>query len=168
MRSYAVLLILFAVALAVAGCDRASGPEASSPEASVPQAAAAPVPAAAPVAAPASTPPPAVTPAADPAVTLPEEFAKNFHTHPEMTVTAAETTDAAKMQYKVTGELRSSARDVMDYYVKYFQEHGWAEDAVMEQEGASVVSFKKDGYLQYVDTREGGIGVKITITTGRE
>jgi hypothetical protein len=70
-------------------------------------------------------------------------------------------------EYKVSGELRIGPAALLDYYVKYFQDNGWEEDMVMEQEGIVVVSFKKGGHLQYVDAREGGIGMKITITTGQ-
>jgi hypothetical protein len=160
MRRSIFSFVILAAAVAAAGCSRPSESAPPAPKTSA-------MPQAAPVSAPAPSSTPAPAPAAA-AVTLPEGFAKNFHVHPEMKVTGVETTDAAKAQYKVMGELRASAKDVMDYYVKYFQEHGWEEDAVMENKGYTVVSFKKDGYLEYVDAHEGGLGVVITISTGRE
>ncbi len=160
MRLFSIVCVL-AAAIAVAGCAKPAD-EPASPAAVD----------AAPAPQPASTPAPAApaepTPAAKAEVALPEGFSAHFHVHPEMTVSSAETVDAAQGQYKVMGELRASSREVLDYFVKYFHDNGWEEDAVMEQEGNAVVSFTKDGYLQYVDTHEGGIGAQITITTGRE
>ncbi len=157
MRLFSIVCVL-AAAIAVAGCAKPADEPAS-------PAAVDAAPAPQPASTPASAEP---TPAAKAEVALPEGFSAHFHVHPEMTVSSAETVDAAQGQYKVMGELRASSREVLDYFVKYFQDNGWEEDAVMEQEGNAVVSFKKDGYLQYVDTHEGGIGARITITTGRE
>ncbi len=159
MRISFILCALLFVAV-MTGCAKPAEEAAPTPaEASTP----APEPASTP--APAPAPEPAAE--AKPAVVLPEGFAARFHVHPEMMLTSAETIDAAKGQYKVVGELRASAKEVLDYFVKYFQDNGWEEDAVMENEGTTVVSFKKDGYLEYIDSHEGGIGARITITTGQ-
>ncbi len=102
-----------------------------------------------------------------PTVALPEGFTTRYHVHPDMTLTSVETVNAETAEYKVSGELRIGPGALLDYYVNYFQDNGWQEDMVMEQEGMVVVSFKKDGHLQYVGAREGGIGMKIDITTGQ-
>jgi predicted lipid-binding transport protein (Tim44 family) len=161
---------LAVVALTLGGCSKPADEAAPASPAMEPKAASTPAPAAPVAAAPApAQPAAAAAPVAEakPVVSLPEGFSPRFHVHPQMTLTSAETIDAATGQYKVVGELKSSAKEMLDYFVKYFQDNGWEEDAVMEQKGETVVSFKKDGYLEYVVTHEGGIGVIITITTGQ-
>lgn len=151
-----------AMVAALAGCSK---PAETPTEPATTQTAAPEVTASPPAAAPVSAEP---APAAEPAaVTLPEGFTALYHVHPDMTLTEVETVNAETGEYKVSGELRIGPGALLDYYVKYFQDNGWEEDMVMEQEGIVVVSFKKDGHLQYVDAREGGIGMKITITTGQ-
>lgn len=160
MRIHNAFLIAVVILGVAAGCSKPAeapvGPEAAAPQAEPTAAAPAPEP----------TPEPAAS--AEPAaVVLPEGFAALYHVHPEMTLTEAETVNAETAEYKVSGELRIGPGALLNYYVNYFQQNGWEEDMVMEQEGTVVVSFKKDGHLQYVDAREGGIGMKITITTGQ-
>lgn len=163
MRIQIMFLLGASVVGLLSGCSRpAEEPEATEAETPV-QTAVAPDPA---------PTPPAETAAAGepetPAVVLPEGFTTRYHVHPDMTLTSVETVNAETAEYKVSGELRIGPSALLDYYVNYFQDNGWQEDMVMEQEGIVVVSFKKNGYLQYVDAREGGIGMKIDITTGQE
>lgn len=159
------------VALGLVGCSKPADETAPAPGAAPAAPAAEPTSDSTPAPAPVAEATPAAEPApaaeAKPVVALPEGFSKLFHVHPQMTLTSAETIDAATGQYKVIGELKASAKDMLDYFSKYFTENGWEEDAIMEQKGETVVSFKKDGYLEYVVTHEGGIGVIITITTGQ-
>lgn len=164
MRILIVLVLSAVVVGSFSGCSKpAEEPEAAEP-ATPTQTATAPDPA--PAAEPSAEPVAAEEPE-ESAVVLPEGFAARYHVHPDMTLTSAETVNAETSEYKVSGELRIGPGALLDYYVKYFQDNGWQEDMVMEQEGIVVVSFKKDGHLQYVDAREGGIGMKIDITTGQ-
>jgi len=149
---------------ALAGCSKPAEAPAE-PTTPTTEAAAPEVPASPPVSAP--TVAEAIPATESAAVALPEGFKALYHTHPDMTLTEVETINAETGEYKVSGELRIGPAALLDYYVKYFQGNGWEEDMVMEQEGIVVVSFKKDGHLQYIDAREGGIGMKITITTGQ-
>lgn len=168
MRNLFIVVLSVVLIAAFAGCSKPAEEAAPSETAAAPAAATAPaeeLPAPQAASTPAAAPVTAV--AAAPTVTLPEAFTAHFHVHPEMTLTAVETLNADEAAYKVTGELRASTLQVLNYFVKYFNDNGWEEDMIMEQEGNTVVSFKKDGYLQYVDTHEGGLGARITITTGK-
>ncbi len=168
MRKQLIVLFSLVLIAAIAGCSKPaeapSEPAAASAATAPVEELPAPQAASTPAAAPAAEPAPA---AAAPSVTLPEGFTAHFHVNPEMTLTGVEILNADEAAYKVTGELRASTLEVLNYFVKYFRDNGWEEDMIMEQEGNTVVSFKKDGYLQYIDSHEGGIGAKITITTGK-
>lgn len=98
---------------------------------------------------------------------LPEGFPKVVHIWPEIIVQSVEATNPDALQYKVEGMVAANPEEVLDYYTKYFRENGWTEDMVMVQEINSVVSFKKDGVLEYVEAEVGGIGSRVTITTGK-
>lgn len=162
MRIETLIMPAVVVLVAITGCSEpAEAPATPASEAVAP----AEMPASQPAPAPVAAEPAA--PAESAAVVLPDAFAALYHVHPDMTLSEVETINAETGEYKVSGELRIGPAGLLNYYVKYFQDNGWEEDMVMEQEGIVVVSFKKDGQLQYVDAREGGIGMKITITTGR-
>ena len=145
------LMVLFPLA----GCAKPSE-EASTPE---------PVEiAVAPEQAPVSAPEPQPEP--EPGIELPEGLPAVVHVFPKIKVTEVITINAGENQYEIKGETDSSTVQVLNYYIKYFRENGWEEDMLMEHEGNTVVSFKKDGILQYVDSVEGGYGCYVTITTG--
>jgi hypothetical protein len=165
MRIQSLIMLSAMVLMAMAGCSK---PAEAPAEPATPDTEAA-VPTEAPVSAPESAPAVAESESAaeTAAVVLPEGFKALYHVHPDMTLTSVETVNAETGEYKVSGELRIGPGALLNYYVKYFQDNGWEEDMVMEQEGTVVVSFKKDGHLQYIDAREGGIGMKIDITTGQ-
>lgn len=113
-----------------------------------------------------STPEPPPAPAAEPAVALPEELPSAIHVWADIRVIEANTVNAGENKFEIKAETRKSIVQVMNYYIQYFRENGWEEDMIMEHEGNTVVSFKKDGILQYVDATEGGGGSYVTITTG--
>jgi hypothetical protein len=131
-------------------------------EESAPEAPAKPAAAVEPT--PAAQPQPAPEP--EPKVALPEGLPKQVYIDPSITVTEANTLNAEENRYEIKGETSSNVAKVMKDYVKYFRENGWEEDMIMEQEINTVVSFKKDGLLQYVEADVGGPGSLVTITTG--
>ena len=143
--------------VALAACSNPAGePELPAPAEPV---AAAPAPK--PETAPVHEPQP------KPAVALPEGLPALVHVWADITVTEANTLNAGENHYEIKGETRKSSAQVMNYYIRYFHEKGWEEDMIMEHEaGKTIVSFKKDGILQYVDSTEGGYGCYVTITTG--
>ena len=98
---------------------------------------------------------------------LPEGFPEGVHLYPEMELTEVVVIDADELRYKVVGASRTSVDDVLEYYEKYFPENAWDEDMIMAQPGNTIISFTKDGLLQYVEAKEGGYGCYVTITTGR-
>ena len=162
IRSTMLLLSVFALAI-LPGCSQSADDANESTAAETEQVAAAPTPTPAPEPAPAPEP----EPEPEPQIELPEGLPKIIHIHPEMTVTEANTLNAEELQFEIKGETRKSVVQVLNYYTKYFRDNGWEEDMIMEHEGNTVVSFSKDGVLQYVDSTEGGYGCYITITTGK-
>lgn len=151
------LLLLSTLALAtIAGCSKPA--DEVSKDASTPQtetATAAPTPAPTPV------------PEPKPQVALPEGLPAVVHVYPEIEVTEVNTLNAAELQFEIKGETSKSVVQVLNYYAKYFRDNGWEEDMLMEQPGNTVISFKKDGVLEYVESTEGGPGCRVTITTGK-
>ncbi len=150
------LLLFPAVIIGSIGCSRPA--EAPTAEAPAPQAAVPAGPAPAPASAAETEPAPQVA--------LPEGLPALVHIYPGLVITEATVIDAATNQFQITGETDSRVNRILDYYMKYFPENGWEEDMIMEQHGNTVISFKKDGILQYVESKEGGPGSIVTITIG--
>lgn len=164
-------LLLPAVIAGSIGCSEpAQAPvhETPPPQAAAPEPAPNPVSAPAPAPASPDAPAPVAAPQPEPApqVPLPEGLPAIVHIYPGLKITEATVIDAATNQFQIKGETDSRVNRVLDYYIKYFPENGWEEDMIMEQPGNTVISFKKDGILQYVESKEGGPGSLVTITIG--
>lgn len=153
-------LFFFAViaAVSLAGCTQPA--EAPTAEASAPEVAT-PAPAAAEPA-----PAPVPEPEPEPQIAMPDGLPAVVHVYPQVNVTEVTTVDAATNQFVIKGETRSSTVQVLNYYIDYFRKNAWEEDMIMEQHGNTVISFHKDGILQYVESNEGGPGSFVTITVG--
>jgi len=158
-----VLTLFSAIALAaMAGCSKPADETATaSPETETQLAAVEPP------SQPAPAPAPEPKEEPKPQVALPEGLPAVVHVYPKMDITEVNTLNADEKQYEIKGESKSSVVDVLNYYAKYFRENGWEEDMLMEQPANTVISFKKDGILEYVESQEGGYGCYVTITTGK-
>jgi hypothetical protein len=158
MTRIAHVSLLLVALLGVAGCSKPAEAPSSGPSVDAPAVSSAPSPTPAPQ--PASEPEP------EPAVQLPAGLPSAVHVYAEIEVTEVNTLNADENQYEIKGKTLQSVVQVMNYYIRFFRENGWDEDMIMEHEGNTVVSFKKDGILQYIDSTEGGGGCFVTITTG--
>jgi len=99
-------------------------------------------------------------------IPLPEGFPDSVPLLEGLQITSAEVLDADKGMFKVVGVSTMVIDDILAHYEAVFSEGGWTEDMSMANEGMTIISAIKDGFLVTVESHQGGLGSIVTITTG--
>ncbi len=99
-------------------------------------------------------------------IPLPEGFPDSVPLLEGLQITSAEVLDADKGMFKVVGVSTMVIDDILEHYEAVFSEGGWTEDMSMANEGMTIISAIKDGFLVTVESHEGGLGSIVSITTG--
>ena len=99
-------------------------------------------------------------------IPLPEGFPDSVPLLEGLQITSAEVLDAGKGMFKVVGVSTMVIDDILAHYEAVFSEGGWTEDMSMANEGMTIISAIKDGFLVTVESHQGGLGSIVTITTG--
>ena len=99
-------------------------------------------------------------------IPLPEGFPESVPLLEGLQITSVEVLDADKGMFKVVGVTTMVIDDILAHYEAVFSEGGWTEDMSMANEGMTIISAIKDGFLVTVESHQGGLGSIVTITTG--
>ena len=99
-------------------------------------------------------------------IPLPEGFPDSVPLLEGLQITSAEVLDAGKGMFKVVGMSTMVIDEILEHYEAVFREGGWTEDMSMANEGMTIISAIKDGFLVTVQSHQGGLGSIVTITTG--